>query len=85
MRFNPVKRILYTDKGEVIRKLDCPYRVSLPENSCEPHSEHICDICNGEIIDTNAFDDDVLLQLGKNLSLCFKVDATQPNLRLVYF
>lgn len=85
MKFNPIKRILYTDKGEIIRKLDCPYKVTF-SNALTPtaHGDHICDICHGEIIDTNSYEDEALLQLGKNMNLCFKVDAAQSNLRIVY-
>lgn len=85
MKFNPIKRILYTDKGEIIRKLDCPYKVTFSDDVTPMvNGDHICDICNGEIIDTNRYEDEALLQLGKNMSLCFKVDATQANLRIIY-
>jgi hypothetical protein len=85
MKFNPIKRILYTDKGEIIRKLDCPYKVTFSDGiEHVPHGHDICDICNGEIIDTTGYEDEALLQLGKNINLCFKVDAAQPNLRIIY-
>jgi hypothetical protein len=84
MRFNPIKRILYTDKGEIIRKLNCPYKVDSMETEAASSVGHICDICNGEIINTIEYEDEALLQLSKNINLCFKVDATQPNLQIVY-
>jgi hypothetical protein len=85
MKFNPIKRILYTDKGEIIRKLDCPYKVTLTESiSDASDSEHVCEICNGEIVDITRYDDEGLLQLSKKTNLCFKVDSAQPNLRMVY-
>jgi hypothetical protein len=85
MKFNPIKRILYTDKGEIIKKLNCPYKVAFSEPAIDSsNDEHTCDICNGQIIDTNGYEDEALLQLSKNINLCFKVDATQPNLRIVY-
>lgn len=85
MKFNPIKRILYTDKGEIIRKLNCPYTVTVTEPVPHvPQGDNICDICNGEIIDTTRFEDEALLQLSKNTNLCFKVDASQPNLRIIY-
>lgn len=85
MRFNPIKRILYTDKGEMIRKLSCPFKVTVDEIAPEPPSgDHICDICLGEIIDTEGFDDESLLQLSQRSNVCFKVDATQPNIRIIY-
>jgi hypothetical protein len=85
MKFNPIKRILYTDKGEVIRKLNCPYRVTIPEPDTHiPQGDNICDICNCEIVDTTRFEDEALLQLSKNMNLCFKVEASQPNVRVIY-
>jgi hypothetical protein len=85
MKFNPIKRILYTDKGEIIRKLNCPYKVTFSDPiSDAPSGDHICDICNGEIVDTNGLEDEALLQLGKAANLCFKVDPTQPNLKIIY-
>jgi hypothetical protein len=86
MKYNPIKRILYTDKGEIIRKLDCPYKVAFsePVTDLPANDEHICSICNGEIIDTTGYEDEALLKLSKTVNLCFKVDASQPNLRIVY-
>jgi len=83
MKFNPIRRILYTDKGEIIGKLDCPYKVSFTE-SPEPVNDNICSICNKEIVDTNGYDDEALLQLSKSINLCLKVDSAQPNLRVLY-
>ena len=85
MKFNPIKRILYTDKGEVIRKLDCPYKVTFSDHlSHDAHGDDVCDICNGQIVDTTGYEDEALLQLSKNINLCLKVDASQPNLRIIY-
>jgi hypothetical protein len=86
MKFNPIKRILYTDKGEVITKLSCPYKVSFTgEVTSESFSDHICDICNGEIVDTSSLGDDDLLTLAKTSSnLCIKIDPMQHNVRIVY-
>ena len=86
MKFNPIKRILYTDKGEVIKKLDCPYKVTFSEPTIDsPVNEHICSICNGEIVDTNGYDDaDLLRLMDKGHNLCFKVEPDQANVKIVY-
>ena len=85
MKFNPIKRILYTDKGEVIRKLGCPYKVSFSEPvSDAPNAGNICTICNGEIVETDGYDEASLLVLSQNINLCFKVDAYQHNVHVVY-
>jgi hypothetical protein len=85
MKFNPIKRILYTDKGEIITKLDCPYKVTFSESTEEaPEDDHICSICNGKIVDTYGIEDEALLEMSRSTNLCFKVDETQPNLRMIY-
>ena len=85
MKFNPVKRILYTDNGEIIGKLDCPYKASFIEPPLDaPADDKICSICNKEIVDTKGYEDEVLLQLSKKINLCLKVDSAQPNLRVLY-
>jgi hypothetical protein len=85
MKFNPIKRILYTDKGEIIKKLNCPYKVGFAETTAVAvEDEHICSICNGIIVDTYGIEDEALLQLSKTANLCFKVDTAQPNLRVIY-
>jgi hypothetical protein len=84
MKFNPIKRILYTDKGEIIGKLDCPYKVSFTEEPQVSADDNICSICNNEIVDTNGYDDEALLRLSKSINLCLKVDSAQPNLRVLY-
>ena len=85
MRFNPVKRILYTDKGEVIKKLDCPYKVTLSEAMLDsPIADNVCDICNGEIVDTSSMNEEQLLTLSKHSNVCFKIDPAQRNVNIVY-
>jgi hypothetical protein len=86
MKFNPIKRILYTDNGEVIKKLNCPYKVSF--SAPVPHtslSGQTCDICNGTIVDTSTYaDDDLLSIIRSNINVCFKIDPYQPNVKIVY-
>jgi hypothetical protein len=85
MKFNPIRRILYTDKGEIIGKLDCPYKVSFTQADPPlPANDNICSICNKEIVDTDGYDDEALLELSKTINLCLKVDSAQPNLRVLY-
>jgi hypothetical protein len=87
MKFNPIKRILYTDKGDIIKKLDCPYKVhfSEPVTDAAPVDEHTCHICNGQIIDVKNYQESDLVKLSSNGSnVCFKIDTASPDLRIVY-
>lgn len=86
MKFNPIKRTLYADNGDLITKLACPFKVDLPEGELLSTPDKIrCDICNGEIVDTSGLNEEEIIKLTQTSShLCLKIDPTQANVRIVY-
>jgi hypothetical protein len=84
MKFNPIKRILYTDGGEVIKKLECPFTVS-DDSYSHTGSDEFCHICNQPVVDTSKASDAELMRLAsQHPGLCLKVDPAQQNLQIVY-
>lgn len=87
MKFNPIKRILYTEEGQLIKKLDCPFTISAKEDSPKSGTQYytLCKICSQQLIDTSTWSDAELLEYTeKHPTVCLKVDPKQKNVRIVY-
>ena len=84
MKFDPINEVLYTDNGELIKKMNCPYRIDwddLPASTSSPNRN--CSMCERQIIDTeNRTDEEILNLMKKNPSTCLKVDIDQDNIRI---
>lgn len=85
MKFDPIRRVLYTDTGEVIKKLEC--RFALVAGDILPTTDDglsRCKRCDQAIVDTNSFSDaEVLTMLRSEPDTCLKVDLNQSNLKVV--
>lgn len=85
MKFDPIRRVLYTGTGELIKKLEC--RAPLAADDLSPTSADgwsQCMRCERPIVDTSCFsDEEVFSMLRADPSTCLKVDLDQANLRVV--
>ena len=86
MRFNPIKKELYNDNGQLIKKLHCPYsmhwdELNLVEGAANGRN---CSICESTILDTADYTEAELVKLVKeNPTTCLKVDLNQSNIRII--
>jgi len=84
MKFDPIKLEVYTETGELIKKMHCPYKINW--NNLEPveFRFRICTYCNQSIVDTELFTETELLEMVKhNPDTCLKIDLNQQNLKIV--
>jgi hypothetical protein len=82
MIFNPITQTLFTNDGQFVKKLHCPYGVrwdGLVEAHGSPHRS--CSVCQHPILDTATMaDSELLSKLRSAPDTCLKVDLDQPNL-----
>lgn len=86
MKFNPLTKEVYTDDGRLLKKMNCPYRVSW--NSLAPVSnspaDKRCSMCNTRIIDTAGHTDESLAAIMQNdPDTCLKIDFDQSNIKII--
>lgn len=76
MKYNEETRELYTDKGEFIKKMNCPEQPKWDNMKKGKHIfERTCEICNKSVIDTNFLtDEEVLFVVEENNNQCLKID-----------
>jgi len=85
MIFNPIRKELFTDSGEFIKKLHCPYRERWDSMTPLDSTSRLCSRCDHAVVDTSTVPDDVLLDmLHQNPNTCLKVDLNQHNLIVDY-
>lgn len=84
MKFDPLKRELYTDKGEFIKRMHCPYKVKWSDLEASGAAVRECGNCRHSVMDTEYLSDDELLSIvGRNPDTCLKVDLNQHNIKLI--
>ena len=87
MKFNPITNTLYTDKNELIKKMYCPYSALRWTDlaQIDGSMDRFCAICESNVVDTKAYEDEELLQLLKREpDTCLKVDFNQENIEIVH-
>ena len=85
MKFDPITKEVFTDNGEFIKKLDCPYKMNWDdlEEVNNPILRN-CSICDQSIIDTENISDDELLKMVRHKpDTCIKIDLNQHNIKLI--
>jgi hypothetical protein len=83
MKFNPLTKKLYSNKGEFIKKLQCSYKINWNNLERQNDTTRICSNCNHPIIDTSMHSDEELLALvNSNSETCLKIDLNQENLEV---
>ncbi len=84
MKFNPIKKAIYTDNDKLIKKLDCPYKKQWDGLSEYNEKSRKCLTCNNLVVDTKYLSEEKLVNMVKeNPDICIKVDLLQDNIRVV--
>ena len=76
MKFNPLTNELYSDEGQFLKQLSCPFHKNWEDlETISNSSNRICNACNLVIIDTSTVNDDELIKLlEENKNTCLKID-----------
>ncbi|MDG1279620.1 MAG: hypothetical protein P8O16_20285 [Algoriphagus sp.] len=84
MFLNPIKKSLFTESGELIKKLDCPFQIEWSSLAASKDGKsRVCSVCDHSIVDTSKLTEQELLNIiKKNPDACLKVDLNQENIRI---
>lgn len=83
MLLNPITKELFNDKGEFIKKMECPKGMKWESlsNDGETFQKKYCQQCHNTVIDTSFFNDEKLtLMVNEKPTICLKVSLLQSNL-----
>ena len=84
MKFNPLTKEIYTDKGEFVKTMNCPYKMRWDNLETTNSTMRKCANCDHLIVDTEVLTDDELLKMVRqNPSTCLKIDLNQQNIKIV--
>jgi hypothetical protein len=84
MKFNPLTKAIYTDSGELIKTMSCPYKVRWDNLDPTTSPTRKCTNCDHFILDTAALTDEELLKtVRQNPNTCLKIDLNQHNLNII--
>ena len=84
MKFNPLTKEIYSDNGQFIKQLNCPFKIDWENLLLSQESnKRLCYRCNHEIIDSASLDDQTLIDLVKrHPDTCLKIDFNQSNIKI---
>lgn len=84
MQFDPITKTVYTDTGEFVKQMHCPYKMQWAQLEVAGGAHRKCSKCDHLIADTGVLTDDELLKRVKdNPDTCLKIDLNQPNLKII--
>jgi hypothetical protein len=84
MKFNPLTKEIYTDKGEFVKTMNCPYKMNWDNLETTIINMRKCANCDHLIVDTEVITDDELLKMVRqNPDICLKIDLNQQNIKIV--
>ena len=84
MRFDPIKKEVYSDQGEFIKKMNCPYKLNWMNLDATNTTSRKCSNCDRLVVDTKFLSDDELQNMVKqNPNTCLKIDLNQSNLKII--
>ena len=84
MRFDPIKKEVYSDQGEFIKKMNCPYKLNWVSLEATNTRFRNCSNCDRLVVDTKFLSDDELQNMVKqNPNTCLKIDLNQNNLKII--
>ncbi len=84
MKFDPLKKDIYTDNGVFIKRMDCPYKMNWNKMEIINRTTRKCSNCNHSILDTASIPDEELLKLVRlNPGTCLKIDLNQQNIKVI--
>ncbi|TFV94478.1 hypothetical protein E4S40_10680 [Algoriphagus kandeliae] len=85
MKYNPLTKKLFTDKGEFIKELHCPFQPDWKKMKVNLKDQTIrnCNFCQHPVLDTSRISDELILEIvQKEPHTCLKIDLDQSNLIL---
>lgn len=84
MKFDPIAKKLYTDRGEFIQTLHCPLKMrweSLSPQLVSPHRS--CAQCERTVLDTDLMTDpELLAAVRADPAVCLSVSVWQENVTI---
>ena len=84
MKFNPLTKAIYTDNGEFVKTMNCPYKVRWDNLGATTSSTRKCTNCDHSILDTAVLTDEDLLHIVRqNPGTCLKIDLNQHNIKII--
>jgi hypothetical protein len=84
MKFDPIKKDVYTDDGEFIKQLNCPYKIRWDNLETSNKIFRRCMNCDQLIVDTALLTDvEILSLMRKNPNSCLKISINQDNIKLI--
>jgi len=86
MKFDPISKRIYTDNGELIKQMHCPYRMAWNDLIVvdELDSSRQCSVCDHGVIDTAKHNDKELLEMSQqDPNTCFKLSMDQDGLEII--
>ena len=85
MILNKNTKELFTDRGEFIKRMHCPFKKQWAElYKTESSLTRLCTECGKAVLDTQKFSDRELLNLiNRNPETCLRVNSIQSNLTVI--
>ena len=84
MKFNPLTKAIYTDNGEFVKTMNCPYKVRWDNLEATVSTTRKCTNCDHFILDTSVLTDEDLLHIVRqHPDTCLKIDLNQHNLNII--
>lgn len=84
MKFDPLKKEIYTDNSVLVKTMNCPYKMSWDNLEITNTTKRKCINCDHLIVDTEGMTDDELLKIiRQNPDTCLKIDLNQANIKIV--
>lgn len=82
MILNKNTKELFTDDGDLIKKLHCPFQKQWAElEKTQSSLARLCNSCGKPVLDTQYFSDNELSKLVKeNPETCLRINSRQSNL-----
>ena len=81
---NIIDNNIYTEKGELLKKIDCPKKVSIKDLRKDKDKSLYCKNCEKNILDTEYMSKENLINiLKKDKNTCLKISRLNPMFRFV--
>ena len=86
MQYDPLANALFTDEGQLIKRLHCPKKIRWKD--LKPiegeNAARLCTTCDRDIIDTAFYDDEAVFNLLRaQPDTCLKINLNQDNLKII--
>tara|TARA_B100001778_G_scaffold334667_1_gene347038 strand:- start:2783 stop:3040 length:258 start_codon:yes stop_codon:yes gene_type:complete len=85
MKINPSTKELYTDTGDLLKRLHCPVIIKWGDMKKNGPNTRMCYNCKKTVYNTVKLTDTELKQLlEKDNTACLNIDLNQDNVKVVY-